>query len=798
MRKNYICAGALQNQVKQSLLSSKEYELGTAVHPISYLFNYQDHIELSFNVFKALQTLDLTILNDTIMYPKTTETLIQFVQSLKLYSITPDSLPDDTELDKEIHQCVDLIFPLIENPISLKDNDFVIPTNLNNANFHYTKDNHLFFSEEKNPSTIRYFFAQNKRQEIESVIQEILLTKETHVNIALPSLNDYLPLLESILLRYGMNAPLEQRKINILKKQFVSFLEFIDNPNTRNFYNALKDNAFQLKRSGDVLTYLQHFELRYDRSILDNLHSHYTTDCESSIYKLQEKVAEDIQTLHTIIESIQPLTYNESFSFIYTLMKESYPQDINVFKLYYENYTQFLIKENHQLIISHLTSFKGQSVVPEHWNIFDYNNLPLSVEGPLYVLGLTAANFPNVSSLKGIIDENYVSRIDHYPSLQDRTYYELLQKRRLYTLSDNLTLSYHVANYEGKGQEPAFEIKDFCDKNNLEAKMWPLDEIQYRYKEKPSLDPHLAKQLFTRDDVIFGSVSSLQKYAQDPLLYFYENGLKLREEQDLSFNPLVLGNLNHEIVETGDDHSAWKHHVWNRFPHDSLFLKLIEDRNNKMMASNLEHLKEAAENTRFKADSFEKEVITTDMFANVRLKGYVDRIDVLDDYFIIVDYKSSMTKMQEAEVLAGRQLQLLTYASIIQEETGRKPLAVFYYSFRNPLAINHKTYHYTTTKGLEPVDTINNQDEWLKEKRYTGWFFEDPMTYFLSEVYWNGLSNKDGEIIHRTKYVYDFEKLKEVLKDRYNTLYESIIKGILDPDELHIELEDIDLRKEIR
>ena len=62
MRKNYISASYLQSEVKKILLSEKDHQLGVSVHPNSYLFNYQDHLELQFQAFEVLKTLDLQIL----------------------------------------------------------------------------------------------------------------------------------------------------------------------------------------------------------------------------------------------------------------------------------------------------------------------------------------------------------------------------------------------------------------------------------------------------------------------------------------------------------------------------------------------------------------------------------------------------------------------------------------------------------------------------------------------------------------------------------------------------------------
>ena len=191
--------------------------------------------------------------------------------------------------------------------------------------------------------------------------------------------------------------------------------------------------------------------------------------------------------------------------------------------------------------------------------------------------------------------------------------------------------------------------------------------------------------------------------------------------------------------------------------------------------------------------------MTDNVFNNVELLGYVDRIDIADDYFVIIDYKSSSTSMSEKSLILGQQLQLLTYAALIQEETGRKPLAVFFYAFRNPSTLSDQLYEYKQSKGIEGLERMLPNDLWQREKRYKGWFFEDPTGYFESADFWNGLKEFEDGVSTHFKTVYDFPKVKELLQDRYDQLYNHIVNGVLDIDDLEMELEEKpELKKEIR
>ncbi len=795
MRKNYICSSQVQEQVKNFILQDENYALGTSVHPEAYLFNYQDHIELDFLVYNKLQKLELNILEDTIKYPKTSKTLINFRKEMYLLGIEIEDLPTNTEVEKEIKICLENISELVIKPQILKENDFVIPNGLNFSTDFYTKKHQIQIDHSVEIESLHYHYAQNKRQEVEAMIQDIIKKDLKEITILVPNKTDYLPLIESVLLRYGMQGQIENRKIKLLSKQFSSFLEFVYEKNNRNFIKLLEHNSFLLQNPKDVLKYIMHYQLSFN----EKLSHQYCTKEKSELFYIQTKIQDDLIKLETTLEELKRLSYIQAYEYIFDFYKVHYSEEILVFKAYFENYYQFISEDKHELILQHFKSFQSKVAMPDNWQFSDYNNIPIESNDNLYCLGLNAAHFPNINSLNGIIDEDYVEKIDKYPSLKKRSSFELQAKRKIYSLAKNTVFSYHRSNYEGKGLEPSFEIKDFCENRGVHESLWALDQIRYRKKRIPRLNPNIAKKLFTKNDIIYGSVSSLQKYANDPMQYFFENGLKLKEEQDISFNPMVFGNLNHEIVETSDFEKAWDHHVWSAFPNNSQIIKLIRDRNDSFMEENIEYLTEAQENCKLKPHEFEKKVTTLNNFDKVELLGYIDRIDINDDYFIIIDYKSSPTNLSESLVKEGKQLQLLTYASIISEQYKKKPLAVFYYSFAHPASISAGKYEYKTSKGIIPKSDIDFLAEWKNEKRFKGWFFEDPQGFFTSDEYWTGLNTKDGEVISRTKNVYDFQLSKSLLQDVYKGLYENITAGILDLDEIEFDLdEEQDIKKEIR
>ena len=804
MRKNYISASYLQSEVKKILLSEKDHQLGVSVHPNSYLFNYQDHLELQFQAFEVLKTLDLQILKNIITYPKTVKTLLSFIKEMKLYGISIDELPKQSDVDKEIKESIKVLFPIITPAVELNHNDFIIPTGLQHSEYHYTKENHYDLSEAIKPSSLRYYYAQNKRQELEAMIQDIITKDLKSVYIVVPDVQESLALVESIMKRYGFTGNLENRQAHLVKQEFHNFFNFLYAPTQRNFIKALEQNVFHLKYPQDTLNYIKHYSLSFSANIPFDLCTH--EDERSELVKIQKRITNDLLTLSSVYQATKKLNYNQKYEYVYHYLFDIYHGQMIAYKTYYETYYEFLKEDNHSLILEHILSFSSNTTLPKGWEITDYNSLALHHKDHVYLMGLNAQNFPNIGSRNGLIDESYLALIETYPSLQTRSNYELQNKRRIYGLGNSITFSYHIANYEGKAIESSFEINDFFNEQGIEnPKAWPLNQIRYREKHKAKLNPDLAKQLFTDHNTLYGSVSSLQLYANNPIQYFMERGLGLKEADDISFNPMIYGTLNHEIIETKDNENfmedAWNNLVWPRFSKSCPILKLIEDRNSKLMTSNIEFLKEAQDNTKLKVVEKEKKVVTDDIFKNVSLAGYVDRIDQSENYFAIIDYKSSIETISQAKLQQGTQLQLLTYASIIKahDQNGKIPIAVLNYAFRNPNKIDDELQSYKQSSGIVDQSKIKAEELWKKEKRYKGWFFEDPTDTFSSADYWTGLTNdKDGGVI-LPKSVYDFDKVEALLQDRYDKLYDAIISGVLDIDDLDMEIEETPkLRKDLR
>ncbi|WZU01706.1 PD-(D/E)XK nuclease family protein [Erysipelothrix sp. D19-032] len=139
-------------------------------------------------------------------------------------------------------------------------------------------------------------------------------------------------------------------------------------------------------------------------------------------------------------------------------------------------------------------------------------------------------------------------------------------------------MSYHASSYEGKGIEVSYPIERFCLDRNIQLEPWTLKQISERTPALRSLSPDLAPQIYLKDGKIVGSISAFQMYINNPYQFFVERGLALREPEKFTFDPRVIGTINHRIMETM--HKQLPNDAWDTigrvFPQNSNRIKMIQ------------------------------------------------------------------------------------------------------------------------------------------------------------------------------------------------------------------------------
>lgn len=200
------------------------------------------------------------------------------------------------------------------------------------------------------------------------------------------------------------------------------------------------------------------------------------------------------------------------------------------------------------------------------------------------------------------------------------------------------------------------------------------------------------------------SASALETYFQCPFKYFASHILKLKEPASSEIEMLDIGNILHEL--------AYRYYLSNnrlsldikQFCANTIkFIigkdeKLQQHINNPILINLISeaerfvsHLRDLDSNSLFKPTYFEKAFGENCSFKGlpltdkINLKGKVDRIDIYNDHFRIIDYKSGNADASLAELYYGKKLQLFLYASAVSNALNKQISGTFYLPIQNVL-----------------------------------------------------------------------------------------------------------------
>lgn len=203
------------------------------------------------------------------------------------------------------------------------------------------------------------------------------------------------------------------------------------------------------------------------------------------------------------------------------------------------------------------------------------------------------------------------------------------------------------------------------------------------------------------------SVSQIECYYMCPYKHFVTYGLKLKEsiKQRLMPNdigtifhlvlkdllPYILKNLEKEnvydlAVLKGQSllEVVLKQEVYanmKKNPKNSIILKSMADELNRIIEAIIYNLSV----TNFRPQYYEFSFNTSGYAVEgIGFTGSIDRIDTLDDKFVIVDYKTGSNDFSDfTDLYSGKKLQLLAYAKFFEDKTKLKPAGVFYLPISN-------------------------------------------------------------------------------------------------------------------
>lgn len=235
------------------------------------------------------------------------------------------------------------------------------------------------------------------------------------------------------------------------------------------------------------------------------------------------------------------------------------------------------------------------------------------------------------------------------------------------------------------------------------------------------------------------SISQIETYYNCPYKHFARYGLKVNKRLDYQLQPNDIGTIVHTILKDimadilsekdinmiyakseemlddilkSDDYKNFLNNPINTYVIIALKkeLKRIIDGVRKQI-----DVSDYRPNTKFLEYRFLNENLSK---YGIKIKGTIDRVDMWEDNFIIIDYKTGDSHFDNyTDVFSGKKLQLLVYAKCFASKTGYIPKGVFYLPISNAYSKEKPNYK---LQGVLESDTSNiyAMDRGLSQSSY--------------------------------------------------------------------------------
>lgn len=260
------------------------------------------------------------------------------------------------------------------------------------------------------------------------------------------------------------------------------------------------------------------------------------------------------------------------------------------------------------------------------------------------------------------------------------------------------------------------------------------------------------------------SPTTIEDYYKCPFRAFASHNLKISEREDGKVGVLSVGNLMHEIlsqyvqdvysINSKEESNALFEKIKDKVLEKDEYKKYLEEPSTfETVKRVLRECKEYAfktylslRNSEFKqsktevgfSDNENAEFPAISLSAGqVKIKGKIDRVDIGDKYFRVVDYKTGKADSTEKSLFAGVKLQLYLYALAVQnkyKDQEKTPAGVYYL----PVSDKYEKLE-DKEKSLAVGKTLNDREALLTQDVE---FFERGESAFSSAT----LDSKSGKI----------------------------------------------------
>ena len=274
---------------------------------------------------------------------------------------------------------------------------------------------------------------------------------------------------------------------------------------------------------------------------------------------------------------------------------------------------------------------------------------------------------------------------------------------------------------EGKEIEPVwFHLYNYYNINEKDKLENSIRAIKYQNVPEKIQKENINKLY---GNTLKTSISRLEKYKSCAFSYYLKYGLKLKEESSFKVESVDTGNFMHDVIDSFFERleelelnvkkitdeqireiteeiveeklNLKKYDIFSSIPK----YKVLAQRLKKVVVNSMKYIVNSLKYSEFEVLGHELEfkegkeyspiTFTLSDGKKVEITGKIDRVDIAKTtdgkYIRIIDYKSSIKNINLNEVLAGLQLQLLTYLDATCKEEDVLPAGVFYFNLIEPI-----------------------------------------------------------------------------------------------------------------
>lgn len=374
---------------------------------------------------------------------------------------------------------------------------------------------------------------------------------------------------------------------------------------------------------------------------------------------------------------------------------------------------------------------------------------------------------------------------------------------------------------EGKDVEDIwFDVLNYYENDALwkSRLLKSLDGITYTNIPE-QIKPEFVKKLY--GETLHTTISRLERYRSCPFSFYLEYGLKLKEKKSLKLDQIDTGSFMHEVIDTFFENVANKKISIQEIENadiEKIVKQIVEEKLNltsnyifksipkfiiltnrlcRLVTLSIIYIVQGLKNTDFEVVGNEIEFkngkeyrpieIVTKDGKKVEITGKIDRIDLAKDetgkYIRIIDYKSSAKDINLNEVLAGLQLQLITYLDAVCQDKDLIPAGILYFGLVEPKIDKGKRTKDITEEEIEQklrehfrmnglvlaeMNIINMMDNKLKDGEKS-----DVIPVKIKK---DGTMDKTSKVVSRK----EFEILQKYVKNTLAQISKEILDGNID------------------